>query len=333
MRLKRGVQCLISMQITLGLLLALTSYTQWLTIERLAGFALLFGTLSAAYHPMRLTIVGRLVARDRIPATVGLNAIAFNTARIIGPALAGVLLASYGTTATLFFGAILYLPYLLLFHSVSLRQRTASTSDGKPWFFAFAEGLKYASRLPVMGPVLLLTIVNGSVGRSLFEILPAVVGDLLHADATTLATLTAAAGAGAVLAGFAATQSKLSARTQMITVISALLTCCLTTLLISLYTTTGLVTVLCLVAGFSTTFVGVSSQTLLQLALADEFRGRVMSLWTMVSFGAPALGALLIGLFADRIGLDTALAAAAATGALACLATTPQAVSRSTRHL
>lgn len=328
MRLKKGVQTVIALQTLIGLLLAFASFTHWLTIERLVAFSLLFGTLSAAYHPMRLTITGRLVAREMIPATVGLNAVAFNTARIIGPAIAGLLIAGFGTATTLLCGSLLYLPYLLLFSSVTLRDRTTSSSDAKPWSFAFKEGLFYAVGLPVMAPVVLLTIVNGSVGRSLFEILPAIVGDLLQAGASALATLTAAAGAGAVVAGIVVTRYKMTSQRQMIVLITALVACCIATILIANSTSLTLVTLLCVLAGFSTTFVGVSSQTLLQLALADEFRGRVMSLWTTVSFGAPALGALLIGIFAEIIGLGTALAVAAMTGVAVCLLVTPLALSR-----
>ncbi|OED38350.1 hypothetical protein AB833_20025 [Chromatiales bacterium (ex Bugula neritina AB1)] len=328
MRLKRGVLLIVTLQVLMGASLALASFTGWLTIERLAVFSLLYGTLSAAYHPIRLTIVGRLVRREMIPATVGLNAIAFNTARIIGPALAGLLLAAYGTATALLCGSLLYLPHLLLFSGVTLRSRTKSASDSKPWYFAFGEGLAYAIQLPIMAPVVLFTLINGGVGRSLFEILPAVVGDLLLSGAETLATLTAAAGAGAILAGLTIARFKMTTRNQLTGLIAALVVCCITTLVISFTTAKNAAALLCAVAGFSTTFVGVSSQSLLQLALADEYRGRVMSLWTTVSFGAPAIGALLIGLFAETYGLGESLAYAATAGVVLSLIITPLALSR-----
>lgn len=330
-RLKRGVKAAISAQIMIGLSLALASWSSWLSIERLALFSTLFGTISAAYHPMRLTVVGRLVEREFISATVGLNAIAFNTSRILGPALAGLMLASFSTAATMLTGALLYLPYLTIFHTVRLRNRTATGSDASPWINAFIDGLHYARQLPIMLPVVLLTFTNGMVGRALFEMLPAVAGDLLNAGASTLAALTAAAGAGAVLAGVVIASFKQSPSRQTVMLLTALAVCCLATAAISVSPTSDKVIALCALAGFSTSFVGISSQTLLQLALDDQYRGRVMSLWTMVSFGSPALGALLVGYFAEQFGLATGLAVTGLAGVALCALITPLALSRAAR--
>lgn len=122
-RLKRGVQTVVFAQMIIGLVMSAGFAAGLLNVQLLAALSMLHGLISAAYHPMRLTLVGRLVDRWQIPAAAGLASVAFNTARVLGPALAGLLLARFGTAATLAAGSLLYLPYLVLFSLVTLRTR------------------------------------------------------------------------------------------------------------------------------------------------------------------------------------------------------------------
>jgi len=207
MHLKRGMLIVVFAQSMVGLAMSIGFYSGLLNVQLLAALSLLHGLIAAAYHPMRLTVVGRLVERWQIAAAAGLASVAFNIAKVLGPALAGVLLARYGTAATLAAGSLLYLPYLLLFSFISLRTRVRVD---KPWLSELLGGLRYAQQLPVMIPVLIMSLLNGVVGRALFELLPAISGEVLNAGAHGLAMLTAAAGAGAVLAGLAVARFELT---------------------------------------------------------------------------------------------------------------------------
>ena len=80
----------------------------------------------------------------------------------------------------------------------------------------------------------------------------------------------------------------------------------------------------CAVAGFSASYAGITSQSILQISLQDEYRGRVMSLWTTVSFGAPAVGALLMGAIGEVSGTGAAVALIALIGLLSALVLTPR---------
>ncbi len=321
MRLKRGVQCVMIAQTSIGLVMSAGFAAGLLNVQLLAALSMLHGFISAAYHPMRLTVVGRLVDRWQIAAAAGLASVAFNTARVLGPALAGVLLARYGTAITLLAGALLYLPFLVLFSLVSLRTRVRVD---KPWLSEFTGGLRYARQMPVMLPVITMSLLNGVVGRALFELLPAMSGDVLNAGAYGLAVLTAAAGAGAVVAGLAIARFDLSVSQRMPALAVSVALCCGATGLTGLAGGLMLAACSCAVAGFSASYAGITSQSILQISLDDSYRGRVMSLWTTVSFGAPAVGALIMGAIGEVLGTGIAVAVIAFTGLLTTLVLFPR---------
>jgi len=321
MRLKRGVQIAVSAQTMIGLTMSAGFFTGSLNVQLLAALSLIYGIISAAYHPMRLTVVGRLVDRWQIAAAAGLASVAFNTARVLGPALAGILLAQFGTAFTLLVGSLLYLPYLALFSLVTLRSRTRVN---KSWFSELVSGLRYAIQLPVMLPVMIMTMINGVIGRALFELLPAISGDVLSAGAQGLAVLTATSGAGAVVAGLAIARFDLSVAQRMLALAASVALVCGATLSTGLARELILAASFCAIAGFAASYAGITSQSILQISLEDAYRGRVMSLWTTLSFGAPAIGALLMGAMGELLGTGTAVAVIAATGLLATLLLIPR---------
>jgi len=321
MRLKRGVLIVVFAQSMIALVMSAGFYTELLDVQLLAALSLLYGLIAAAYHPMRLTVVGRLVDRWQIAAAAGLASVAFNIARVLGPALAGVLLARYGTAVTLAAGSLLYLPYLALFSLVTLRTRVRVD---KPWLSELLSGLRYARQLPVMVPVIIMSLLNGVVGRALFELLPAITGDVLNSGAHGLAILTAAAGAGAVLAGLAVARFDLTIEQRMVALSISVALCCAATLSTGVAHALILAASFCVVAGFSASYAGITSQSILQISLEDDYRGRVMSLWTTVSFGAPAIGALLMGALGESIGTGAAVAAIASIGLVITLVLIPR---------
>ena len=266
-------------------------------------------------------MVGRLVARWQIAAAAGLASIAFNTARVLGPALAGVLLVRFGTATTLAVGSLMYLPYLVLFSLVTLRTRVRVD---KPWFNELVSGLRYARQMPVMVPVMIMSMLNGVVGRALFEMLPAISGDVLNSGTQGLAVLTAASGAGAIVAGLAVARFDLSVMQRMMALAVSVALVCVATLSTGMARGLILAASFCAVAGFSTSYAGITSQSILQISLEDSYRGRVMSLWTTVSFGAPAVGALLMGALGEVSGTGTAVAVIASIGLLITLVLVPR---------
>jgi len=318
-RLKVGIPVVISGQVAVGLALTALEVAGVLTISGLVALAAAWGMFAAAYQPMRLSMMGRLVDRELFASALGMTSIAFNTARVLGPALGGVIIAQWGVAAAFLVGALGYVPFLILFRGVTMRERVVPEGPPRSVLQELVDGARYALALPLAVPVLLMTAVNGFVGRGFFEILPVIAGRILESGAAGLAALTSAGGGGAILAGLLLSRMRAGERALMHRLLGVL---ALTSVVVGMAGWVPQLVLACALsatAGFTASFAGISTQTLMQMATDDAHRGRVMSFWTVVSFGAPSLGAMAIGGLGDAIGVAPGLGVAGLAGAVATL--------------
>lgn len=278
----------------------------WYSLPWLLCLAALIGVVTSAHTPIRLALIPLLVPRAAFPSAVGYSAIIFNTSRILGPA-AAAWLTTQTSIATAFFVAMSLLlaaqPFLVSVSGLPKKENKDTTSLSAQ----FKAGLVYTRRHPGIRLVFGYTLVNALLGRTVIELLPALSGQLLHGDATTLATLTATAGVGSIIGGVVMSRQR-SDESRILT----LLTICLTIgaiCLVPVIWLEGLVSLCAVVMCLSlvTTMVGTGSQVLTQLMVADDYRGRVLSLWTVLAIGAPALGVLVMGGLADKLGFPAVL--------------------------
>jgi len=269
------------------------------------------GAVTSAHTPIRLALVPLLVPREALPSAIGTAAVIFNTSRILGPAAGAWLLAhstlsiAFLASAVLFAGAGL----LLLWVHVT-PQLTGSNENSLA--FEFRAGMAYVHRHRGIKLVLAYTLVNGLLGRTVLELLPAFSGQMLNGDSGTLATLTAMAGVGSIIGGLI-----VSRQTSSEARLLGMVTTCLVIgagCLMSVRWLDGLRAFGVLIMSLSmiTTMVGTGSQALAQLLVDEAFRGRVLSLWTVLAMGTPALGALIMGGLADLLGFPPVLAGFAA---------------------
>ena len=272
----------------------------------LLALAALIGCVMAAHTPIRLALIPLLVPREALASAVGFSAIVFNVSRILGPAIAAWLTAQT-SVSTAFFVAMTLLvatqPFLITVTGLPLKTNHDTTSLSAQ----FKAGLAYTRRHPGIRLVFGYTLVNALLGRTVIELLPALSGQLLRGDATTLATLTATAGVGSIAGGILMSRQG-SDENRILT----LLTLCLTVGAIALVPVLWLdgLTSLCAIImclSLVTTMVGTGSQVLTQLMVADDYRGRVLSLWTVLALGAPAAGVVVMGGLADTLGFATVL--------------------------
>ena len=275
------------------------------------------GSVTAAHQPLRLALIPRLVERDALPSAIGISAITFNLSRILGPAAAGWLLlhaspaTAFACAAALFAGA---LSALLRVHSIGI----AGDAGQGSVLAQLAEGLRFARDHPTIRLILAVTLVNGLLGRTVIELLPALSGKLLDGAATTLALLTACAGAGSVLGGFLLTRHRSDEAALLHMMLYSLLGA--TLVLLPLHWANGLWAIagIALLLSMATTMAGAGSQALAQLTVSDQYRGRVLSIWTVFTMGAPAIGSLVMGALADLFGF-VAVVTGFATLALLCV--------------
>jgi MFS family permease len=281
----------------------------------LALIAGLIGIVTSAHHPIRMTLGPALVERAALASVVALTSLSFNLARLIGPALGGWLIAGAGVGAALAASLVAFLPLLVVLARLRLPPRPLPEAGDAGVFAALGAGLRHAAGNPLIARAIVLTGVFALVARGTLEILPAVADGRFGRGAAGLGILAASAGGGALFASIAIAlgPSQSPDRLPRPALVAALAGLALVALL---GRTASWPVAIALVAaiGFCSTLVGVSLQSAVQLALPDEFRGRVMSLWTMVGIGAAAVGAIVIGTAADRIGLGPALSASGVAG-------------------
>lgn len=262
--------------------------------------ATVLGAATSAHTPIRLALVPRLVPREALPSAIGTSAIIFNTSRILGPAAGAWLLANYSLSVAFYTATMLFAGTIVLLLSLRVEPRPLRLSS-LSLVQQFGEGLVYVRSHRAIKLILGYTLINGLLGRTALELLPALSGQLLAGDSATLATLTAAAGAGSIMGGLVVSRQT-SGEIRLL----RLVTFCLVIgagSMLTVHWLQGLTAFSLLIMALSmiTTIVGTGTQALAQLMVDEDYRGRVLSLWTVLAMGAPAIGALIMGGLADLL--------------------------------
>lgn len=273
----------------------------------LAAAALMVGVISSAHHPVRMSLAPRLVPHELVASVVALSAVNFNTARLTAPVWAGVLLAALDPAWTLLAAGALYLPMIVVLPS--LKARPLPTRSEQPSILrALGDGLGYVWRAPLVLQAIVLTAAFATILRGFLEILPVLAEGVHGRGPTGLGVLTASAGAGALLAAAAKTAGWGVVSDRITAGLKAGLVVGVGALSVIGFVPRWDVAVgIVMVLGFASTYCGVTLQSVVQSNVPDDFRGRVMSLWVVVGFGAVALGALGFGIISYLIGLSATL--------------------------
>ncbi len=272
-------------------------------IELLIALELVAGTVASFTQPVRQSLMPGLMPPADLPAAVALNSLCFNLARFLGPALAGPLIAVHGVVPAIAANAVAFgiaaatMPLL----RVASHARRGHASTGS-LFGEVAEGLTYAARHPGLGPLLLYAALTSALLRGVQEILPPFVEQIFGRGAESLALLTASFGVGALVAGlFVAARGRLPGTTRL-----AVWSIGVQALATAGFCATGWfpLGVLCAaLIGASSSTHGISVQVLAQSACEPAMRGRILSLWGLITRAGPAVGALVLGAAGQAFGL------------------------------
>ena len=298
---RQGLRLSMVLHSSIAILGAVATWTETYDTAVLACLAAILGVATSLHSPMRLALVPLLVNREALPSAVGYSAMSFNTARMIGPALGAALVAQVSVAAAWVMAAMMFTASFLGLSLLRIMHQKPEQTTTSLWR-QFQDGCQYLLRRVDLRLLLALTALNGLLGRTLIELLPALSGQLLAGDSTDLATLVAMAGLGSVLGGLLVSRQSADLERLLMLVCAAIALAALS--LMSLQWFSGMAGLACWVACLSvvTTLAGTGSQTLIQLIADTGYRGRVMSIWTMLTLGAPALGAALLGIGADSLG-------------------------------
>jgi MFS family permease len=304
LQIAMGVQALI-----LGVLTVSGSVRLW----EIGVLAALLGLNNAFENPARQAFMLELVGGESLRNAVTLNSVLVNVARVIGPAVAGVLIATVGegpcflANAASFAAVVASL--VTLDHSAIAPSPPSGREPGQ-----LREGLRYIRRTPELGVPLAMMALAGALAYEFQVTLPVMARQGLHVGATGFGFMTAAMGVGAVVGGlFVANRG----RTGLPTLVLAASAFGVVLLLASLAPNlpTELVA-LALAGGASISFMSTGNSTL-QLAAAPSMRGRVMSLWFVAFQGSTPIGGPIVGWVMAQAGARAGLG----LGGVTCLLT------------
>jgi len=285
----------------ISLILAILAQQGWVNEILLLIFALVIGIANSAYQSIRLSFVPELVSSANMPKAVAINAIIYNTSRFIGPVIAGYLIKYQSNAIALFIVSACYLPLTFVLLRLQLESKKNVTRAKQFTFFTdIKAGLEYTYHSQLILRLLLIIAVSAILGRGLLEILPAAADVLYQGDVETLAWLNSAAGMGAILAGLIL--SICNSKRLIPALCSAIITSGLLLLAFNLSARMEFALLLIASLSFCATVCGVSTQSLIQVYVSSEFRGRVMSLWGAINVGGGAIGGLLFGLLTEYVG-------------------------------
>lgn len=293
--------------VALAILLLALSFLQLLTPLVLAVYSVAIGTVLSAYQPIRLALGPQLVPERDIASVISLGALNFNISRLTGPALAGVLITFTDIPTTLALAVLIYAPFLFILSKLNPRPRKKKPKKQAMWI-AFKEGVAFVRKNTLVMKAFWVVLIFSATVRSALEVLPVFADGVFEKGAAGLGTLTAAAGAGALIASVIqvavspAQVGKLPIRSMIAVAIGSI-----GFIWLAYVNSWFLMIFLITVLGFASTIVGVNLQSSVQTELDDSIRGRVMSLWMSLAIGGTAIGALLLGALIDIIGLYYAI--------------------------
>jgi MFS family permease len=296
--------------LTLGALVWLRALTVW----EVMGLALGFGVVNAFDIPARQSFIVELVGRDDLMNAIALNSSMFNAARIVGPAIAGVLIGAAGVAACFVLNGVSYVAVLAGLMAMRLppfqrAARTASAWEG------FRQGLAFIWGNRTVRVLVALVAVFSVFGFPFLVLMPVVARDVLHTGARGYGALMASVGAGAMLGALALAVGGRNVSPNRTLLGSATAFSVLLGVFPFMRAFAAALVLLSLV-GWAMIVTTALSNTILQTLGPDDLRGRVMAFYAFVFVGLAPLGAFQAGLVAERIGAPWSIAA----GAFVCLA-------------
>ena len=299
-----ATQVFAMLQATILAVLTLTGLISVWQLVVLSGF---LGLINAFDIPTRQAFLHEMIDnREDLGNAIALNSSMFNGARLIGPSIAGVLIAAIGEGLCFLLNAFSYIAVLISLFAMKLPVREKSLTPPKKVFAELREGVRYSvGSLPIRSILLLMALVS-VMGMSYAVLMPIVAKDILHGGPHTLGFLMAVTGTGALTGALMlASRKSILGLGRWIAMAATLFGAAL--VVFSVSHTFWLSMVSLYFAGLGMMVTMTSSNTILQTLAEDKFRGRVMSLYTMSFSGMVPFGSLLAGTLASRIGTPTTL--------------------------
>ena len=298
----------------LAFVLAVLTLTHRIQVWQIMVLAAALGTVNAFDIPARQAFLMDMVGREDLMNAIALNSSMFNGARIIGPAVAGIVVAWVGEGWCFFANAVSYIAVIAGLLMMKITHPVNLANEGSP-IEHILEGFRFVARAAPLRSLLLLLGLVSLVGMPYSVLMPVFASQILHGGAKELGWLMGATGVGALLGALS-----LAARVGL-RGLGKVIAMCAGGFGVSLIAFAAsqmfwLSLILLLPVGFTMMVQMASTNTLLQSMVPDQMRGRVVALYTMMFMGVAPFGAFFAGALAHRIGAPWTVA----IGGAACIA-------------
>jgi MFS family permease len=305
---------MVALQIAMGvqaLVLGVLTITGAVQLWEIGALALLLGLNNAFENPARQSFMLEMVGPESLRNAVSLNSVLVNVARVIGPAVAGVLIATVGEGLCFLLNAASFVAVVTSLTTLDRSAISPSPPSGREPG-QLREGLRYIRDTPELGVPLLMMALVGMLAYEFQVTLPVMASQGLHVGATGFGFMTSAMGVGAVVGGLLVAAK---GKTGLPTLIAASTAFGFLLLLASAATSLPFeLLALALVGGASISFMSTGNSTL-QLGADPGMRGRVMSLWFVAFQGSTPIGGPIIGWVMANAGARAGLS----VGGITCL--------------
>jgi MFS family permease len=280
--------------------LAALTWSGTVRVEHVIILAAFNGTIGSFDMPGRQSFVVEMVGYEDLANAIALNSMMFNSARMLGPAAAGLLIAWLGIGTCFFLNGVSFLAVIWSLWQMEIPAR-AITGVGVRMIHQLREGLAYVwANRPIFYQMALAAVTNG-FGYQYLVLVPLFARNVLHGDARTYGFLVAVQGLGSVI-GAATLASRVTTRGIRNNLIAGLFLSAVGIVVFGLSRSIPLSLVAQFAIGVGLTNFRASNNTLVQLFVSDDLRGRVMSTYQLAAVGMTPIGALEVGYMGTHLG-------------------------------
>jgi MFS family permease len=299
-----------------ALALAVLTDTGQITLLWIQVLAVIAGLLAAFEIPARQAFVVEMVGKDDLFTAVAINSTVFNATRVIGPALAGLLLAVAGAAVCFYVNAVSYLAVVAGLMAMRVAGgKPAGGPVGQGDLSALWEGVRYMIDTPLQRMLTILTTSFSILGFAFVSMLPVFARDVLDTGSTGYGAMMSAVGVGAALGAIgAAVWGRRVERERWI--LPCAIAFAVTLIGAGLAPTLGVAVVLLALVGFAWVLMAVFVNSTLQITSPDALRGRVMGFYSFMVVGLAPFGSFQMGYVSEHFGARTAFVAGGAACAI-----------------
>ncbi|MGA2191757.1 MAG: MFS transporter [Nitrospirota bacterium] len=303
-----------ALSMLLALLLAVLVSLGAVRVWHVVFIAGLLGVVNTFDVPGRQSFLVEMVGKEDLTNGIALNSAMFNGARIVGPAIGGILIGAVGIAACFYINAASYIAIIIMLTMMRFDEEKA-VREHRPMLRELKEGLGYVRRAPAVSSFIFMVAITSLFAIPYIALMPVFARDILHIGAKGLGLLMGSAGLGAMMG--ALTIASRGVKRRGLTAFVSAFAAAFAILAFSFSRTPLLSYALLVVVGWGMISQLAIINSMLQNDVPDELRGRVMSLYVLVFLGLIPVGNLIVGTAAHYIGTPYAVA----SGACVCIVT------------